>query len=53
MMKINLEELQHQRDALDALLKYFPKRDYHTAVDPHGVVATDAQANPILINAYN
>lgn len=52
-MKINLEELQHQRDALDAIMKNFPKRDYHTAVDSHGVVANDAHANPILNHAYN
>ena len=52
-MKINLEELIHQRDALDAIMKHFPKRDYHTAVDSHGVVANDAHANPILNDAYN
>lgn len=51
-MKIHLEELQHQRDALDAILAAFPAVDRYTAVDAKGLVNSSAIANPLLTRAY-
>ena len=52
-MKINLEELEHQRNAITAILREFPERDYQTLKDMHGILNTDANANPMLVSAYD
>lgn len=50
-MKINLEELQHQRDALDAILENFSKLDETAKVDLNGISTTSLYANSLLKNA--
>lgn len=51
-MKIHLEELQHQRDALDAILAAFPRVDSYTPVDSQGLANSSVIANPLLAGAY-
>lgn len=51
-MKIHLEELQHQRDALDAILAAFPRLDQTTQTDSIGLARTSEYANPLLAGAY-
>lgn len=50
-MKINLEELQHQRTALDAILHATPAVDNINSQDQNGISAISMYANPLLQHA--
>ncbi|MDR0297263.1 MAG: type III restriction-modification system endonuclease [Streptococcaceae bacterium] len=52
-MKLNLEELAHQRQALDAILANFPKLNENATVDANGIAASSLYANPLLQGAGN
>lgn len=47
-MKINLEELQHQREALDNIIHNFPLLDDVNSQDKNGISATSIYANPLI-----
>lgn len=51
-LKINLEELEHQREALDAIHDAFPNLDKVSQVDNNGLVANSMYANPLIMNAF-
>ena len=52
-LKINLEELEHQREALDAIHEDFPNLDRVSQVDKNGLIANSMYANPLLMDAFN
>lgn len=47
-MRINLEELQHQREALDKIMYDFPLLDDVNSKDKNGISATSIYANPLI-----
>lgn len=47
-MRINLEELQHQREALDNIIHNFPLLDDVNSQDKNGISATSIYANPLI-----
>lgn len=47
-MRINLEELQHQREALDNIIHNFPLLDDVNSQDKNGISAKSIYANPLI-----
>lgn len=47
-MRINLEELQHQREALDNIMHEFPLLEDINSKDKNGISATSIYANPLI-----
>lgn len=52
-LNINLEELDHQREALNAILDSFPHLDTISEMDKNGLAASSLYANPLIKEAFN
>ena len=51
-IQINLVELEHQREALDAIINFFPGLDTMSKKDANGLDANSPYANPLIRNAF-
>lgn len=47
-LKINLEELTHQREAVEAIINNFPEIDLFSKYDKNGLPSEYLHANPLI-----
>lgn len=52
-LKINLEELNHQREAVEAIVNNFPEIDLFSKYDKNGLPSEYLHANPLIKNAFD